>query len=435
MADARATLFAMAQAQVGMRYRLDPPPDGITTTDCSLFVLQTAKSAGLGAGLEGVRTAEQIRQATVAVSWAGVLPGDLLFFTHTYEPTEPAGPDGETASHVGISLGPGTKQMWDAHQRAGEDVAITDISTDYWQSHLLEARRLTALYLADMPTATVEPPKGLLRGIDVASHQGAIDWPAVAASGIAFGITKASGGTWYTNPTLGANWLGMKAAGVARGAYHFAFETSGQAFPGDGPEAEADYFLTALKRAGGIEAGDILALDIEDGNGPLGDWALRWCRRVESASGVKPIVYTGTWFSVPHGFGNVPALADYPLWLAAYQAAPPSAPAPWTKTTIWQHSDEGRVPGISGNVDLNIFNGTRAQLLALGKGGRVEQAAYEVGQGILDAMEANADDPATDELFFKHGERDAWSEAYGTSGARYVWLPATGRVYRYDPAA
>lgn len=62
-------------------------------------------------------------------------------------------------------------------------------------------------------------------------------------------------------------------------------------------------------------------------------------------------------------------------------------------------------------------------------------ARFSVGQGILQAMAANADDPACDELFFKSGERDAWSEAYGTSGARYVWLPATGRVHRYDPAA
>lgn len=60
---------------------------------------------------------------------------------------------------------------------------------------------------------------------------------------------------------------------------------------------------------------------------------------------------------------------------------------------------------------------------------------YAVGPGILAAMAARGDAPATDELFFKHGDRDAYSEAYGTSGARYVWLPATGRVHRFDPAA
>jgi hypothetical protein len=59
----------------------------------------------------------------------------------------------------------------------------------------------------------------------------------------------------------------------------------------------------------------------------------------------------------------------------------------------------------------------------------------DVGSGILAAMAANDDDPASDELFFKKGNKDEWSEAYGTSGARYVYLFATNRVYRYDPAA
>ena len=62
-------------------------------------------------------------------------------------------------------------------------------------------------------------------------------------------------------------------------------------------------------------------------------------------------------------------------------------------------------------------------------------ARFSVGQGILEAMAARGDQPAADELLFKAGERDAWSEAYGTSGARYVWLPATARVHRYDPSA
>jgi len=224
--------------------------------------------------------------------------------------------------------------------------------------------------MPDYRAANTKP----LRGIDVASHQGRPDWQAVAASGVTFGISKATGGTWYTNPTFPDNWLGMKAAGLVRGAYHYAFESSGQPLPGDGPEAEADYFLTALARAGGILPGDLLVLDIEDGNGPLGDWCLRWLRHVEMNTGVKPLVYTGAWFSVPHGLGAVPALAEFPLWLAAYQDAMPAAPPPWSVVSMWQHSSTGRVPGIAGDVDLNQFRGSRADLLALGKPGAVAPA-------------------------------------------------------------
>lgn len=424
----RDEIITQARARKGIPYRLDPPPDGVNNLDCSLFVLQVAAAAGVP--LSGVRTAEQIRQATVPIGFDEVLPGDLVFFEHTYDAAGPAGPDGKIASHIGISLGAGTRRMWDANDAKG--VGETNIGTSYWQERIFDARRLPQL-----AESTTPAPADPLRGIDVASHQGNVDWPAVAASGIAFGITKATGGTWYRNPTFAANWMGIKAAGLVRGAYHYAFESSGQDLPGDGPEAEADYFLAEIRRAGGIEPGDLLVLDIEDGEGKLGDWALRWCQHVERATGVKPLIYTGAWFSEPHGFALSSELAAYPLWLAAYQGSQPPAPAPWDRVAMWQFTDKGAVPGISGPVDLNRFNGNRAQLLALGKGGAVEQptTGYAVGQGIVDAMAARGDQPATDEIFVKHGERDAYSEAYGTSGTRYVYLPATGRVHRFEPAA
>lgn len=418
----------------GYSYRLDPPPslaDG--TIDCSLYVLEVAKAAGVPLP-PGVRTAEHIRQACSLVGWDDVRPGDLLTFENTYPATGRPGPDGKIASHIGISLGRGTRQMWDAHERTGADVAVTTLSDDYWQPKLLDARRLPGL--AATADAPAPGPMGEVRGIDVASHQGAVDWPAVAGSGISFGITKATGGTWYRNPTFAANWLGMKAAGLKRGAYHYAFESSGQPFPGEGPEAEADYFLAELARGGGVGPGDLLALDIEDGEGQLGGWALRWLRRVEDRAGVRPLVYTGGWFAGPHGFAAVPALAEYPLWLAAYQDALPPAPAPWRSVAIWQHSDRGSVPGVGGGVDLNR---AFVPLASLGKGGQVAVPAYhrdgDVGTGILDAMRAAGTVPAAPSTFLPLGRSPAvLEECYAMDGSRFVWHLPTSKLWRY-PAA
>jgi hypothetical protein len=64
-----------------------------------------------------------------------------------------------------------------------------------------------------------------------------------------------------------------------------------------------------------------------------------------------------------------------------------------------------------------------------------QASTFAVGPGILAEMHAHGDQPACDELFFKQGERDEWSEAYGTSGRRYIYLPSINRVFRYDPAA
>lgn len=91
-----------------------------------------------------VRTAEQIRQRCTPIDFGAVQAGDLVFFEHTYEPNELAGPDGHVASHVGISLGAGTRRRWDCH--SGDDsglpgVGQTDIGTAYWQPKLLQAGR------------------------------------------------------------------------------------------------------------------------------------------------------------------------------------------------------------------------------------------------------------------------------------------------------
>lgn len=145
--DVRSRILQAARSRKGLPYRLNPPPDGINNLDCSLYVLVTLRDAGIP--MSGVRTAEQIRQASTPVAWDDVQPGDLLFFTHTYEPSEPPGPDGETASHIGFSLGAGTRRMWDANEAHG--VGETDISTPYWQSHILEARRPPGLAAAAPP--------------------------------------------------------------------------------------------------------------------------------------------------------------------------------------------------------------------------------------------------------------------------------------------
>lgn len=61
--------------------------------------------------------------------------------------------------------------------------------------------------------------------------------------------------------------------------------------------------------------------------------------------------------------------------------------------------------------------------------------SYSVGPGILTSMAEHGDKPASDEVFFKKGERDEWSEAFAASGARYIYLPSINRVFRYEPAA
>lgn len=204
------------------------------------------------------------------------------------------------------------------------------------------------------------------RGPDVASWQGYPAWDQVALGGHAFAFTKATGGAWYVNPSLAYNWRSIKAAGLQRGAYHYAFESSGQPLPGPGPEAEADFFCDQLAPLG-LDTGDMVVLDIEEGpGGNLSGWVLSWCRRVEERLRVRPLIYTGKWFSDPHGFPTCPELADYALWLAAYTSTIPQPPAPWPVVSFWQYTADAQVGGIDGPCDMNVFNGSLDRLPLMG---------------------------------------------------------------------
>ena len=102
-------------------------------------------------------------------------------------------------------------------------------------------------------------------------------------------------------------------------------------------------------------------LDIEKrGNKPLGEFqkdVLLWLSTVEKAYGVPPIIYTGKSFK--EDYLSAPAFDRYPLWIAHYYETKMKYKGEWT---LWQYTDCGRVKGIRGYVDCNIFNGDMQDL-------------------------------------------------------------------------
>jgi len=197
---------------------------------------------------------------------------------------------------------------------------------------------------------------GNAQGIDVSHYQGTVSWPAVRQAGIEFAFAKATDGLTWTDPQFAVNWPGMKAAGVLRGAYHF-FE------PADDAAEQARFFLQTVQLA----AGDLPpALDVETaGSSPTALWegVETWLQTVAAATGVQPLLYLDPTFA---NANLAPAsLAAYPLWIADYGVAQPSLPAGWSTWLIWQHTQSGTVPGITGAVDLDLLDGPIAKLVAL----------------------------------------------------------------------
>lgn len=201
-------------------------------------------------------------------------------------------------------------------------------------------------------------------GLDVSGYQGAIDWVAVAGHGARFAYVKATEGTDYANPYFAGQYGGAAAAGLIRGAYHFATpDTSGGA-------AQADYFLA---HGGGWTAdGQTLPgmLDLEWN--PYGSscyglttsgmvvWIRDFAAEYHTRTGRWPLIYTATtWWTTCTGERADLSSTD-PLALARYAPHPGPMPHDWTHQTIWQHASTGVFPG-----DQDLFNGDITALAAL----------------------------------------------------------------------
>lgn len=214
-------------------------------------------------------------------------------------------------------------------------------------------------WIAANPYTPPPEVKPVLKGIDVSNHQAVISWSQVAASGVQFAFMKATEDPAYYDKWFKINWERAKNNGLVRGAYHYANPDEGP------PGASVKLFKAALDEVGGLQPGDMIALDIESGTGDLYEWVKAWCEQATLAFGVKPFIYSGHWFLEPHGLER-PELGQYPLWLASWQDTHPPVPTGWDKVTVWQTSASGRTPGVNGGCDLDQFDGTVDELRALG---------------------------------------------------------------------
>ncbi|PZG20431.1 hypothetical protein C1J01_09435 [Nonomuraea aridisoli] len=205
-------------------------------------------------------------------------------------------------------------------------------------------------------------------GVDVSNWTGDIDWATVAAGGGKFAFVHATEGTDYRNPRFEAQFGGAAAAGLVRGAYHFA-----QPHESDGT-AQADFFL----QNGGtwVSDGQTLpgVLDVEDNpyqsqNGKnscyglsvkdMVTWLKDFTTRYREATGRHAIIYTTTsWWQTCTG--NSKAFAANPLWLARWGSEPGDLPKSWKRHTFWQSAEKGTLAG-----GQNVFNGTESKLKSL----------------------------------------------------------------------
>lgn len=195
------------------------------------------------------------------------------------------------------------------------------------------------------------------RYIDVSRYQGEIDWAQVAAAGYKGAmlktvstnhrLSKRTDGL-YIDPTFEANYRNAKAAGLDVGVYYYTYATS---------EAMADAELALLRQAVyGKEFSLPVCVDVEDNRlkqldrQALTDLTAYALHEVEQM-GFYAQLYTYTSFANTRLYVDGAALKPYDVWLADYTGKTPNVTFNYN---AHQHTSKGAVPGISGNVDLNV---------------------------------------------------------------------------------
>ena len=209
---------------------------------------------------------------------------------------------------------------------------------------------IAALVFAALVPARAIPPSGgrQYRGIDISEFQGEIDFEEVRRSGIEAVYIRVGAGE-YTDEYFAENYERAKAAGLKIGFYHYVTARSVE----EG-RRQARFFASL---AAGREPDMRLAMDFEY----FGSLSVSQINAISEAYLDELTALTRREAVIYSDLSNARnifsrALAEkYPLWAAQYGADEPSANGKWREWVGFQYTDEGRVGGIYGNVDRNIF--------------------------------------------------------------------------------
>lgn len=189
----------------------------------------------------------------------------------------------------------------------------------------------------------------MLNFIDTSNWQGGYNPALTGADAV---IVKATEGAGFVDQYCDSIIQQAKAAGMPWGFYHFA---------GDGDAvAEAVHFIN---NCSGYFGSGIPVLDWEGNQGV--DWVNSFVDTVHEQTGVWPWIYANPW-----RFNQGGVNPNCARWVASYpdvasptwsQAQGWDCPAADGNVVAWQFCSDGTVDGIAGNVDLDLFYGSKEQ--------------------------------------------------------------------------
>ncbi len=199
-----------------------------------------------------------------------------------------------------------------------------------------------------------------VRGVDVSSYQGEIDWDILSQNDIDFAFIKATEGSGFVDEKFKQNWENSNKTDLRIGAYHFlSYDSSGagqaenfiKAVPKNKnslpPVVDVEFYGEYFKNPADIEKAK-----------PILD---EFIEKLEEHYGKKPIIYATKRSYDLYIKDNY---TDYPIWIRNVIAKPKlSDNRNWT---FWQYTNREKLDGYSGDekyIDMNVFNGSYDEFL------------------------------------------------------------------------
>lgn len=206
--------------------------------------------------------------------------------------------------------------------------------------------------LLNNPSETEYP----VRGVDVSSYQGEIDWCVLSAQDLDFAFIKATEGSSMVDPCFAYNFSEAQKCDISVGAYHF--------FSYDSPGVtQAENFIDAVTPFAGMlpPVVDLEFYGDKMKNPPDRESVARelndMLSALEAHYGLKPVIYAT---EKSYDLYLSGAYEEYDIWIRNVLTEPNlSDGRAWT---FWQYTNRDRLPGYDGEerfIDVNVFNGNR----------------------------------------------------------------------------
>lgn len=247
----------------------------------------------------------------------------------------------------------------------------------------------------------------MIKGIDVSDNQGSIDWKKVKTAGCNFAILRSVRRSGRPDNQFAANVTGCLEQGLPFDVYKYTYGTT--------PTHVLEEMKQVIKLllVYGIKCR--IWWDVEDkslkslGREVLTD-LIQTAKNYAENAGYEFGIYTGLYVYKEHWF-DFDQFVNCPMWIARYyngynvmsfEETPNDDKKPDIDRDIvgWQYTSSGRVPGINGNVDLNILYDS--QRIELPGESQVRQKLVDCATKWLGYNEADGTHKAIIDIYNSH---------------------------------